>query len=83
MRQRMLCSPAAATCLFSALTIACADSSTMPAGPMVAVCHFQGSTGVQTDIPLSDLATHRAHGDYVTLKVRSTNKILHVKLVTI
>ncbi len=66
MRQRILVSPVAAACLLSALTIACGDSGTTPAGPMVAACHFQGSAGVQTDIPLSDLATHRAHGDYVT-----------------
>ncbi len=39
------------------------------------MCHMQGSTGTIADVFLSELAAHKAHGDYVTaLDVDKLNK---------
>ena len=49
-----------------ALVAACGGDTIGPTGPKVSVCHMAGSLGTPTDIFLSELAGHKAHGDYVT-----------------
>lgn len=67
MRHRTSLSPAAAALSLLALLTACgADKVVDPPGPSLNVCHFAGSVGTATDVPLADLAAHRSHGDYVT-----------------
>lgn len=49
-----------------ALALACgASDSSGPSGPLISVCHLQGSVGAVTDIFLSQLAEHKSHGDYL------------------
>lgn len=74
MRHRPFLPPAVAAMAAVLLVAGCRpDSATVPAGPVVSACHFAGSVGAPTDIPLADLATHKSHGDYVTrLEVSST-----------
>jgi len=47
-----------------AFALACGDPSG-PSGPLISVCHLQGSVGAVTDIFLSQLAEHKSHGDYL------------------
>jgi hypothetical protein len=48
------------------LVAACSGDASGPTGPQVSVCHVAGSVGTVTDIFLSELASHKSHGDYVT-----------------
>jgi len=41
------------------------DDIIVPSGPKVFVCHTAGSVSTVTDIFLSELPSHKAHGDYV------------------
>lgn len=60
-------SPAGVALSILALLAGCsAEKALDPTGPSLNVCHFAGSVGAATDIPLADLAIHRSHGDYVT-----------------
>ena len=51
--------------LAAGLTACGSSDSIAPSGPRLSVCHIQGSVGVVTDIFTSELAEHKAHGDYV------------------
>ncbi len=56
--------PFATTLIAFALACRASDSSG-PSGPLISVCHLQGSVGVVTEIFLSQLAEHKSHGDYL------------------
>ena len=46
--------------------VSCSDGGTAPIGELLPVCHFSGATGTPLEIPASELAAHRRHGDYPT-----------------
>lgn len=49
------------------MVVACDPDVSNPTGPLVSVCHIEGSVGSVTDILLTKLPEHRRHGDYLTL----------------
>lgn len=46
--------------------VSCTDGGTAPIGQLLPVCHYSGTIGTPLDIPVSELAEHRSHGDYPT-----------------
>ena len=49
----------------AAFVISACDSHMDPAPLKISVCHLSGAVGTLTDVPLTELASHLAHGDYV------------------
>lgn len=87
MPRRIFLAPAGLALYAVALAAGCsADGINTPPGPNISVCHFTGSVGTATEIPLAALATHKTHGDYVTrLEVSSTattGDSIHFKRLT-
>jgi hypothetical protein len=64
-----------AFCLFlTTLAASCTTDSVSAPVAQITVCHVSGTTGTLTQINVTDLASHKSHGDYVAaLSVDPTN----------